>query len=506
MKSTFHRRQFLGALGAGAAGLTFGSLLGERGARAQARSKDERGPRFLIVLTGSGGASIVDGCLAIRASESRNAATINSYPDALVSQPNGSPLRAVDLSADAVGPIPIGFSANQSGFLGRHHTQMVVATGTGTSVNHAIAQRRSVTGNEAWSGRTLQEVVASAYGEGFPIPNVHLATGTAFTERGTDDSLSAWAYGEPVADPALWPLALDGKKGLNTPSAELVERARILRNERLDPRSRFQQVFGKSPRIQRWLSQRSGPQKAIENADLISKLMLFPDSEQYPLSRYGLTPSPAAARVREVFPNFEKDPLEAQAAMAFLLLKFRVAVTVTLGPGFDLVLDAEGGVRTGLPDGSMKNTPIAFDFSHQAHRQTQAMMWDRLYRVADGLITLLQEEEYAAGESLWDRSLLYVATEFGRTRGRPAGSEDFGTGHDLNNGSLVISPMIQGDRILGGVDPDTGLTYGYDPLTGTPDRGRNMAEVNLYAGILEAMAVDTSGSGLPSVPALRGNV
>ena len=65
--------------------------------------------------------------------------------------------------------------------------------------------------------------------------------------------------------------------------------------------------------------------------------------------------------------------------------------------------------------------------------------------------------------------------------------------------------MIQGDRILGGVDPDTGLTYGYDPISGAPDRGRNMAEVNLYSGILEAMAVDTSGSGLPNVSALRGS-
>lgn len=505
MTSTFHRRKFLSALGTGAAGLALGTLA-PRAARAQVAPRDDRGPRFLIVLTGSGGASIVDGPLAIRASESRNAAVLNTFPDALIHQPNGSPLRAVDLEADAVGPIPIGFAANQSRFVDRHHAQMLVATSTGTSVNHAIAQRRSITGNEAWSGRTLQEVVAAAHGEGFPIPNVHLATGTAFTERGTDDALPAWCYGEPVADPALWPLALDGKKGQTTLSPALIERARVLRNERLDPRSRFFRVFGKSPRIARWQAQRGAPQEAIESADLISKLMLFPDSAAYPLSQHGLQTSPASARVREVFPNFEKDPLEAQAALAFLLLKFRVSVTVTLGPGFNVVLDAEGGIRQGLPDGSMKSTPIAFDFSHQAHRQTQALMWDRLYRVADGLITLLSEEEYGGGESLWDRSLLYVATEFGRTRGRPSGAEDFGTGHDLNNGSLLLSPLIQGDRVLGGVDPDTGLTYGYDPLTGAPDPGRTMAEVSLYSGILEAMGVDTQGSGLPNVPAVRGHV
>jgi uncharacterized protein (DUF1501 family) len=131
-------------------------------------------------------------------------------------------------------------------------------------------------------------------------------------------------------------------------------------------------------------------------------------------------------------------------------------------------------------------------------------MWDRMYRIADGLVTLLREEEYAAGESLWDRSLIYVATEFGRTRTRPADAVDFGTGHDLNNGSLVLSPLVRGDRVLGGVDPNTGLTYGYDPLTGAADRGRVMPEATLFAGLLQALAVDTSGSGLPSVPAVRG--
>jgi uncharacterized protein (DUF1501 family) len=498
MTRTLHRRQFLGGLGAGAAGLAL-SGLGARRAEAQVS-----GPRFLIVLTCSGGASMLDGPLAIRASESRNARTLNTFPDAQVLQPSGSVFRAIDQRADAVGPIPIPFSANQSGFVGRHYRQMLVATGTGTSVNHGIAQRRAVTGNEAWSGRTLQEVMALSYGEGFALPNVHLATGTAFTERGTDDSLPAWAYGEPVADPALWPLALDGKRGQATPAAELVERARVLRNEQLDPASRFARVFGRSPKLQRWQAQRGAPQRAIEQADLISKLMLFPDSDRYPLSRYGLTPSAAATRVREVFPNFESDPLEAQAALAFLLLKFRVSVSVTLGPGFDLVLDAEGGVRQGLPEGAMKNTPIAFDFSHQAHRTTQALMWDRMYRVADGLITLLSEEEYASGQSLWDRSLMYFATDFGRSKTRPQDSEDFGSGHDLNNGALVVSPLVRGNRILGGVDPDTGLTYGYDPLTGTPNRSTTMAEPYLYAGLLQALGVDTSGSGLPSAPALRG--
>ena len=493
-----NRRRFLGAGAMAVAGVSWPWSSG----RGQSAMPGE-GPRFLIVLTASGGASIIDGPLAIRASESSNASTVNTFPDALVTTFDGSPFRAVDLAGDSVGAIPIGFSARQSDFVRRRHHQMVVATQTGTSVNHQIGQRRSVTGNEAWAGRTLQEVVASAHGEGFALPNVHLATGTAFTEAGTDARLTPSAFGEPVADPALWPLALDARAGLDAPAAEWVDAARTLRNEHLDPKSRFQRVFGRSPRLQEWVRQRGAPQQTIEQADLVSKLMLFPDSERHPLEQYGLRPSPSAVRVREVFPNFDRDPLEAQAALAFLLLKFRVSVTVTLGPGFNVVLDRDGSVE-GLPDGSLLNPPIAFDFSHQAHRNAQAFMWDRIYRVADGLMTLLEEEEYADGQSMWDRSLLYVATEFGRTKTRPADSTDFGSGHDLNNGLLVISPMIRGNRVLGGVDPNTGLTFGYAPLTGAPDPGRVMAENVLYAGLLHALRVETSGSGLPSAPALRG--
>jgi hypothetical protein len=491
------RRTMLQALGAATAGT---ALL----RRSRARADEPGDPRFLIVLTGTGGASILDGPLAIRASESKNAATLNTFPDELVSQVDGSPFRAVDLQADAVGSIPVALSTNQSSFVAKYSSQMLVVTGTGTSVNHAVGQRRSITGNEAWNGRTLQELVALTHGKGLPIPNVHLVTGTSFTERGTDSSLPAWASGEPVADPALWPLALDGMKGQKTPDRALVQRARALRNERLDPSSRFARFFGKSPQLARWQAQRGQPQQSIEEADLITKLMLFRDSESYPLSSSGLGSSPGAARIQEVFPRYDRDPLEAQAALAFLLLKYRATATVTLGPGASLVLDVPGGLTGGLPENSLRNTPIAFDFAHQSHRATQALMWDRIYRVADGLITLLREEEFGGGQSLWDRSLLYVPTEFGRTKQRPENSTQFGSGHDLNNASLVLSPLIKGNRVLGGVNPDTGLTHGYDPATGAPDPGREMPEKMLFSGLLGALGVDTSASGLPAVPALVG--
>ncbi|MEY3214100.1 MAG: hypothetical protein RIT28_4581, partial [Pseudomonadota bacterium] len=46
-------------------------------------------------------------------------------------------------------------------------------------------------------------------------------------------------------------------------------------------------------------------------------------------------------------------------------------------------------------------------------------------------------------------------------------------------------------------------TYGFDPVTGDPDPGRETAEAEIFAGLLGALDIDTSGSGLPSVPAMR---
>jgi len=501
MNSSWSRRKFLErSLSAGGALMAAG--LGQ-GAFAQTASD----PRFLIVLSGTGGASIVDSFLAVRESESETPKEVNAYPDSLVQSIGNLPFRAIDFSSERIGAIPASFTANQSNFVKKHGQDMMVVTHTGTSVNHRVAEQRSVNGNAAWKGRTLQEAVALQYGQGHPIPNVHLVNGTGFTERGTDDHLPSYAYGEHVSVPNLWPLSLDGHKGVDgAPSRELFEKARAFRNQQLDPRSDFYAVFKKSDRVRRWLELRGDPLCGVEAQDLITKLMVFPDSEKMPLAAHGLRGSQLGEKVRSAFPRYEIDPLESQAALAFLLLRYGVAVTVTLG--------AEGGAvfkpgvslkESGLGKGGMINTPIAFDFSHQAHRETQALMWDRTLSVADRLITLLKGEEFRSGQSYWDRSMIYIATEFGRTRRRPEGAMSFGSGHDLNNGSLIISPMANGGKVLGGVDPNTILTYGFDPQTGRPEPGRHMTEAEIYSGIAQAMGVDLSGSGLPDMRAMRSS-
>lgn len=500
------RRQALKGISA----LGAAALAGPGLAQAQTNGKP---PRFCIVLFGGGGASIVDSLMAVRGSESSNASTLNTFPDQLVHNISDSPFRAVDQDRAEIGQIPAGVEARQRWFVEKHKQDLMVSTWTRTSVNHSVGQRRSVTGNEIWAGRTLQEIVALNYGQSHALPNVHLSVGNGYTERGADSSLPAWAFGETVADPRLWPLSLDGRKGIPTRATEkLLAKARRLRNETLDPRSRFSRIFGTSPRLNHWQSLRGARQASIESADLIRKLMLAPDSNAFPLSRYGLEASPELARVREVFPDIDLDPLQAQAAMAFLLIKYGVSVTVTLGPSFDIVIRGEenifdGGLGGGggplLDPGVVINTPIAFDFSHQGHRSTQGLMWNRLYTVADGLISLLKAEEFEGGSSFWDHSMIYLASDFGRTKTRPAGANEFGTSHHLNNGIAVLSPLVRGNTVLGGVDPDTLLTYGYDPQTGEPDTGRNMTETEVFAGLLQAMDIDTSEAGLPDMRAMR---
>ncbi|WP_375772388.1 DUF1501 domain-containing protein [Archangium gephyra] len=504
------RREMLKALSLCAAGsATLGPLLtGCRDAITTPEALERLGgvrrdrldgkPRFLIVVGAAGGASIVDSFLAVRASEAgANASRLNTFADEQVQGVEGSPFRAVKVNSPRLGNIPQAVNTDQLPFVRKHKDSMLVATSVGTSVNHVIAQKRSITGNAAWRGRTLQECVALQYGAGFPIPNVNMAMG-GYSERGTDHSLPSYCYGEVVSNASLWPLGLDGSKGLkDAPPRDVVELARRTRNT-LDSQSVFGRTFENAPALQRWNEQRIVGQPSLEARELINRLNVLPDQPpSLPLSEYGLSSSPDGERLRALFPDYLTDPVQSQAALAFLLLKYRVSVTVTLGPSFNV---AVGNTREQF----IASPPLAFDFSHTEHRSGQAFMWSRVMGVVDKLIELLKAEPFdeTSGESMWDRTLIYVATEFGRTRSRPTDAVEFSTGHDLNNGFLMLSPMIKGNTVLGGMDPLTGLTYGFDPRTGTPEPGKMTTnEPDIFSGILTALGVDTSGSGLPDASA-----
>ncbi|WNG47394.1 hypothetical protein F0U60_27155 [Archangium minus] len=479
-------------------GLNTPAALEQLGGVRQARLDGK--PRFLIVVGAVGGASIVDSMLAVRASETTaaggDAAKLNTFADAQVQSVDGSPFRAVKVDADVLGSIPMKLKTDQLPFVKKYKDSMLVATSVGTSVNHVIAQKRSLTGSNAWRGRTLQECVALQYGAGFPLPNVNMGNG-GFSERGTDTSLPAYCYGEVVTKPSFWPLGLDGMKGIkDVPSRDVVNMARVVRNS-LDAQSVFGKTFDDAAALKLWNEQRTSGQASLEVQELISRLNMMPDNpSETPLSEYGLSSSPDADRLRAVFPNYMTDPVEAQAALAFLLIKNRVSVSVTLGPSFNIAYGSSN---------QFTNPPLAYDFSHNEHRSVQAFMWSRMMDTIDKLIELLKSEPFdSSGESLWDRSLIYMATEFGRTRTRSEGASRFGTGHDLNNGFMILSPMVRGNTVLGGVDPKTTLTYGFDPRTGAPLPGKMEAnEADIFSGLLTAMGVDTSGSGLPDASAFR---
>ena len=133
-------------------------------------------------------------------------------------------------------------------------------------------------------------------------------------------------------------------------------------------------------------------------------------------------------------------------------------------------------------------------------------MWSRILSTVDRLIDLLKSEPFdmTTGETMWDRTMIYVATDFGRTRVRQNGAAVFGSGHDLNNGFLMISPMVKGNTILGGIDPTTALTYGFDARTGTAIPGKMTSnEPDIYSGVLTAMGCDLTGSGLPDASAFK---
>jgi hypothetical protein len=212
MTSQVSRRNFLRTASLGAAGAFIAARAPQDAFAQEVMIERAKNPRFLIVLSSFGGANQVDAFLSRRESEVPNAKVLNAYPDDMV-QTIGE-FRAIDMKGPSIGAIPAAFTANQSNFVRKHQNDMMVVTHTGTSVNHFVAQQRSINGNAAWHGRTLQEAVALTYGAGYPIPNVHLVNGTGFTERGTDNTLPAYVYGERAPTPNLWPLSLDGYRGI----------------------------------------------------------------------------------------------------------------------------------------------------------------------------------------------------------------------------------------------------------------------------------------------------
>jgi len=483
--SHFTRRNFLrlGGAAAAAAALPL-SFSMRRRAVAQARPDQ----KFLFVVTASGGGSIIDSFLPVAESEVRDRDAAQRrvvYPDAAIVQPSGSNLKIVrNLASELTGPFSSAFE--QSELLRKHYEDMCVVTVEGTSVNHVIAQKRAMNGAGIDGGRTLLEAMAMAQGEDLLLPACNMANG-GYLEPGDDPSVPDRARSEVISDPVLYSIATHGFAGLPAaPGADAIAQARGVR-DRLEEASPFAARHAASPLRQRLLGLRRDVMPRLEREDLIHRLLMIRSTDGLPLEEYGLGLSPAQEadldRLLEVFPGLANDQLQAQAALGFLLARHGFSSAVALGPGF---------APNFLPDGQIPDTPIAFDYSHTDHVTAQNVMWSRMALALDGLVTLLKETPHGDG-SMWDQSLIYVATDFGRTKERPSGSFGFSSGHHLNNGNLFLSPMLRGNRVFGGIDPETCLTYGFDPRTGEPARDTVMREGHLYSLVCQALGIDFDG-------------
>ncbi|NJK90294.1 MAG: hypothetical protein HC923_13515 [Myxococcales bacterium] len=238
-----------------------------------------------------------------------------------------------------------------------------------------MAQQRVLNGDRAYLGRTIMEAASAHHGAHFPLANVNMAA-SGFAEHGFDPTLPSWARAVSVPDPWMFPLSLSASRGLPRAwEVDEIERMRVLRTRIVEANSSFLAENLEDPGFRTWREHRERA-RSLEGADAIEKLNLNPSHPDRPFSQYGLTDSPDLPRLRQAFPLLERDPLEAQAAMAFLLLKHRLSVAVTIGPAPQQL----------SIDGELVNAGSAFDASHSRHRPYQHFMWTRTLRVVDELV------------------------------------------------------------------------------------------------------------------------
>lgn len=476
--------------------------------------------KLLFVISAGGGASITDSFMVRKQSEVPDASRFICYPDEFVVDDAASGLRALDLPQnfrDYLGGIGLGTNYSQSTFLNKFKGDLSVLTMEGTSVNHLVAQKRSMNGFGINKNRTLLEELANRHGQSLLLPSVNMTTG-GYLEDGGDPKLPEAARQEIVADARFFSLSTDGVRGLiGAPGAppraattdatlsrtrDLMARARSVRDQ-LDDGSTFGRTFQCSPLRQKLLKRRRGVNLDMETASLITNLTLLAENDLpnilgpgfAPLSTFGLAPAPGTEDVRRAFdpvglPGFDPgtrifvDTLLAQAVLAFLLARFGLSCASAFGPQ----LTADVNILN-------VNPPLSFDFSHQSHVAAQSVMWSRVLDVTDKLVTLLKATDCGdgSGDTMWDRSTVYIATDFGRDKVRNAPNQalDGGavsTGHHLANGNVILSPTLR-PGVYGGVDPTTLETFGFDRTTGAPAPGTKMREGDIYSAVCRSMGI-----------------
>jgi hypothetical protein len=481
---------------AGSAGLALGAANILPG---NLKAQNGQKPRFFVVVTGWGGASMIDGFMAFSRTEvetalkakGKSAAEAKAQADSQVcfedqnlALVEGTPFRAPKLQGykSAAGTLNLDPFAP---FAKEFAQDMLVMTYQASSVTHAIAQKRSVTGNEAWDGRTLQELAAMQYGGNMAVPNLAMGGG-GFVIPGIDPTIPGRVAPAVPTNPLTWPLSLDGYRGLqNVPAKNLVELARAKR-QILDSQSSFANSLSSHPRLQRWLAQRDINVPKLEADDTVSKLMFWDKvTAMGPAS--GITVNETQNQTLfDLFPYWNSgDSLHTQAVLGLKALTSGTSCSITLG-----LSRSEETVT--LEDGTEQtvNLGIGFDASHGDHPGGQFFGWNRILDTITKIIRYLKATPFDSQESYWDRTVLYFAQDFGREKIRPTNATSWGSGHHVNNAALIISPFVQGNKVLGGVDVTTGLTYGTDTSGKADPTKAPHSEKELFAGIAQVLGVD----------------
>ncbi|RYZ57399.1 MAG: hypothetical protein EOP07_09980 [Proteobacteria bacterium] len=463
-----NRRDALTALGGLATlGLTY------PGARllSQTPADSLKEKKFVFTICAVGGANIVDSFLA----QGTGAAAYEN----LVTIPN-SPFHAAPVLKNSIkGAIDMGNGYAQETFLKKFMADTIVMTSEVSSVNHIVAAKRAMSGDNANGGRTLPEAVAMAYGKNLPLANLMLAGG-GYAQNGDDTSVGDMFRAQIVSDPLMFAFATHGYKGItDLAGAAEIKTGRELRNQ-LELVSRFHGQFKDSRILDSYMKNREAVIDTLEKGDTVTKLMLL-DPAKNDLAKYGFEVSKDINLVREKFTNMGNDIYEARLALAFLACKNGLSNSATIAPSQNPL----------IADKSTPNAPIAFDWSHVDHRSAQNTMWSYILKGIDGLIELLKATDVdgdPAKGKMWDRSVIYIATEFGRDKVSGNGS-----GHHLNNGTVMISPLLNGNKIYGGIDAATGLTHGFNAQTGEPDKTKHMRERDMYGVVCQALGIDYMG-------------
>ncbi|MFW7378002.1 MAG: hypothetical protein ACOH5I_04265 [Oligoflexus sp.] len=439
------------------------------------RSGDQ--PPLLFTFCANGGASIIDAFLPIRR-ETANS-HLNAYEDSMIDSIDASPIRCVKNIPYSI-QLPVGPDLTMKNFLQRHYRDMLVLTQQGTSVNHLIAAQRSLNGNGINQGRTLAEAHAVQYGKHFLLPNINMAI-AGYVEGGNDNSLPIDARQEVVGDASLFAFSTHGYLGLQEAVDDNVILAARKVRDRLEKNDSSPFWFKDSNTVRTFLQMRE-QMTELEAANLFELLLLIDRARLGMKSPHRLPENENLTRILEVFPDVFTNPFHAKIALSYLLARYGISGTMTLSMSENILFNDEE------PPTRIVNLPLGFDWSHTDHRGAQNAMWRSLLQGIDGLIRLLQSDSGHGrqdGPSLWDRSLVYIATEFGRTRRLENGS-----GHDLNNGNLLISPLLKGNQVLGGANAENLATYGFDPLTGAPQPQASLDEGDVYSLICQALQIE----------------